>query len=448
MGLVSLLHTSPMSVTPLDAFAVGFCTLFAVGVWRYRKSRRLPPGPPATLLGNAHHIPRTEHWIAFKKFADQYASPMICIWMFNAETFILNDYLTATTLLDHRSSIYSSRPTAWMAGYLAGRTDNVFATKTANPRFKVYRTLLHKTLNPRAIQAFRALQITECQTLLRGLLETPDDFMAHVRRNAIAVIMNVAYGYQVNSNDDKFVNILEGTFRLAGVLNSPGRYWVEFLPILRYVPEWLPGAGFKKLARNLGKEMSRLENVPYNWATSQVSAGSYNESFVSDHIHDTELATTEEEKEDILKWCAAALYIGGGDTTVSVMTTFFLLMARHPDIQEQARKEIDSVLGGDMATHNDRTSLPYVNAMIKEVLRWGPVAPLGVPHQVTQDDYYNGYLIPKNTRIVANIWAMAHDENVYPNPNVFDPARFLGEDQQMDPMKFVFGFGRRICPGK
>lgn len=42
---------------------------------------------------------------------------------------------------------------------------------------------------------------------------------------------------------------------------------------------------------------------------------------------------------------------------------------------------------------------------------------------------------------------MAYDENVYPNPSTFDPNRFLGEDQQMDPNNFVFGFGRRICPG-
>lgn len=59
------------------------------------------------------------------------------------------------------------------------------------------------------------------------------------------------------------------------------------------------------------------------------------------------------------------------------MTTFFLIMALHPEIQERAREEIDRVLGGNMARHEDRTSLPYVNAMIKEIMRWGPVAPLG-----------------------------------------------------------------------
>jgi len=122
-------------------------------------------------------------------------------------------------------------------------------------------------------------------------------------------------------------------------------------------------------------------------------------------------------------------------------------MALHPGIQKCAREEIDRVLEGNMATHEDRPSMPYVNAMIKEIMRWGPVAPLGIPHQVIEDDYFDGYHIPKGTRVTANIWAMAHDENVYPNPSVFDPTRFLGENQQMDPNKFVFGFGRRICPG-
>jgi cytochrome P450 len=65
---------------------------------------------------------------------------------------------------------------------LAGRENSIFFTKTTNPRFKTFRMLLHKTLNPRAIQAYRAMQLTECRSFLQGLLETPEDFMAHARR--------------------------------------------------------------------------------------------------------------------------------------------------------------------------------------------------------------------------------------------------------------------------
>ncbi|KAF9448958.1 cytochrome P450 [Macrolepiota fuliginosa MF-IS2] len=430
----------------LDYLTLLFCVLLSLVIWRFGRGSKLPPGPPARLIGNAHHIPQTEPWLAYKKFADQYG-PIICLWMFNAKTILLNDYRTANSLLDQRSAIYSSRPEFWMAGYLAGRRHGVFLTKTMSPRFKIYRTLLHKTLNQRAIQAYEALQITECRALLKALLNTPDKFISHLRRNAVAVIMNVAYGYQVGSEEDEFVHLLEKSFELSGSLNVPGKFWVEFFPLLRHVPEWFPGAGFKRLAKSIAGQMDQTNYIPFNWAKSQIATGSYQESFVSDHIKDDKFGSTEEEREDILSWCSGSLYIGGGDTTVSILTTFFFLMALHPSIQKCAREEIDRVLGSNVVAHEDRPSLPYVNAMIKEIMRWGPVAPLAIPHQVIEDDYFDGYYIPKGARVMANVWAMAHDENVYPSPSVFDPTRFLGENQQMDPNKFVFGFGRRVCPG-
>lgn len=256
----------------LDYQVITFCVLLPLVIWRYRAVSKLPPGPPARLLGNAHHIPRTEPWRAFKRFADQYGreqrqtfclhwilklqeiGPIITLWMFSSKTIVLNDYQTASDLLDQRSAIYSSRSGFWMSGYLAQRRDSVFVTKTTSPRFKIYRTLLHKTLNQRSIQAYKALQLAECQILLRGLLESPEKFIQHLRRlvlqimgtgidgptylsisyihsNAVAIIMNVAYGYQVESEDDVFVTSLEKGFKLAGALNIPGKFWVEFFPL-------------------------------------------------------------------------------------------------------------------------------------------------------------------------------------------------------------------------
>ncbi|TFK33997.1 cytochrome P450 [Crucibulum laeve] len=75
---------------------------------------------------------------------------------------------------------------------------------------------------------------------------------------------------------------------------------------------------------------------------------------------------------------------------------------------------------------------------------------LALPHCVTQDDEYLGYRIPKGSTIVANIWKIAHDPDLYPDPFSFSPERFLNSDSaqnQLDPKKFVFGFGRRTCPG-
>jgi hypothetical protein len=86
--------------------------------------------------------------------------------MFNTKAIILNDYKTAVDLLNRRSTIYSTRPTLWMSVHLPTRQDGVFSTKSSNPWFKAYRTLLNKTLNLGAIQRYRDVQVDECKTLM------------------------------------------------------------------------------------------------------------------------------------------------------------------------------------------------------------------------------------------------------------------------------------------
>lgn len=89
------------------------------------------------------------------------------------------------------------------------------------------------------------------------------------------------------------------------------------------------------------------------------------------------------------------------------MTTFFLAMVLHPQVQLKAREEIDHVVGDNrLPTVRDRENLPYVEAVLKEVFRFHPIAPMGLPHLVTEDDVYEGYLIPKGAIIVPNIWSV------------------------------------------
>lgn len=167
--------------------------------------------------------------------------------------------------------------------------------------------------------------------------------------------------------------------------------------------------------------------------------------------------------------------------TVSAIYSFFLAMTLNPEAQIKAQKEIDVVVGNDrLPTIADRDSLPYVDALLKEVLRYNPIGPLGklyrdlhlsvgvtthacgagLPHRVSDDDIYAGYLIPKGSLVFANIWsagnllfvlfpsdrscrAIAHNPKVYSNPSAFNPDRYLGSNPEPDPREFVFGFGRR-----
>jgi cytochrome P450 len=105
----------------------------------------------------------------------------------------------------------------------------------------------------------------------------------------------------------------------------------------------------------------------------------------------------------------------------------------------------------------DQPSLPYLRSLIKEVHRWGPIASLGIPHAATQDDIYEGMVIPIGTVCFPNITALSQDPERYPKPETFDPERFMNDEvpsaasamsaDYMTRDHFHYGFGRRLCPG-
>ncbi|KAJ2915292.1 hypothetical protein MD484_g5148, partial [Candolleomyces efflorescens] len=136
------------------------------------------------------------------------------------------------------------------------------------------------------------------------------------------------------------------------------------------------------------------------------------------------------------------------------MATFFLAMLCYPDVQEKAFAEVVRVLGPNrLPTFEDKSKLPYITAIAKESLRWQSPNPIALPHMSTEEDIYKGYRIPKGSMIIGNVWALMHNEEDFPNPMEFKPERFLNSDGSLnesirDPATAVFGFGRRLCPGR
>jgi len=222
---------------------------------------------------------------------------------------------------------------------------------------------------------------------------------------------------------------------------------VNAIPILRYLPAWLPGVDFKRLALGVKELIQQLQDAPIDFVTKGIVRGTAGPSVVSDLL---ENCYTQADY-DVIKRVAAASYTSGIEPTASSITTFFLSMAMYPDAQRKAQDEIDRVVGSNrLPSYDDRTSLPYVEALYREVMRWEPPSPLNTAHTTTEDDIYKGYFIPKGSTIIANIWALTRNEDKYPKPDIFMPERFIDEHGNLndDDMMLVFGFGRRICPGR
>ncbi|KXT08907.1 hypothetical protein AC579_2056 [Pseudocercospora musae] len=381
---------------------------------------RLPPGPqPVPILGNINDLPPEggldwEFWYQHK----QLYGPVSSVTVFGTTIVVLNDLKVARELLEKQSNASLDRP---HLNFLMGLQN---------------------------LARFLPLQESESHRLLLRMLKQPNDFLKHIRTEVGAIILKFAYGYTAGTDQpDPLIELSDLTHRHAGIGAQPGAWAVDFIPALKYVPEWFPGASFQRTAKEFRGKIMEAIYRPAKFVEREVERGTNEPSFLSVvQEHAGEKLSAEEQ--DIAIYSAHALYGGASDTTVSTLSTFFLMMVLHPAIQHKAQAELDSVVGNARLPGIDHQDhLPYLQAIIKEVLRFHPVAPTGLPHLMATGAICAGYDIPKGAMVIANLWGIGRDTSMYSDPDLFRPERFLGDRPELDSRTWVFGFGRRACPG-
>ncbi|KAA1465965.1 cytochrome P450 [Dentipellis sp. KUC8613] len=412
-----------------------------------RASAPYPPGPKGLpLIGNVLDMPTSQEWKVFTQWGEKYGG-IIYLNLLGQPMILLNSLQATMEMLDKKSSIYSDRPSFEMGSRIIG-WERTLALTPYGDRFREYRRMLHRLIGNRLnMEKLHPIEELETHRFLRRILESPDDVSEHIRKTAGAIILKISHGYQIKEHNDPFIINADTATDQFSKATEPGAFMVDLLPLLRYVPDWMPGTGWKRTAREWKANLAKMADMPHDFVKREMASGTAIPSFTSDLLEEK----LSPDQEFNVKWAAASLYSGGADTTVSAIYTFFLAMTLFPEAQRKAQAEIDAVVGHDrLPNFHDRERLPYVDALVKEVLRWNPVVPLGVPHRLMEDDIQDGLFIPKGSIVMPNIWKFLHDEQTYKNPMDFDPARFIaseGKEAELDPHELSFGFGRRICPG-
>lgn len=146
------------------------------------------------------------------------------------------------------------------------------------------------------------------------------------------------------------------------------------------------------------------------------------------------------------------MVVGGTDTTSNTVEFALAEMMNKPQIMKKAQQELDTIVGkNNIVEESHIQKLPYLNAVMKEVLRLHPVLPLMVPHCPSETRVISGYTVPKGARVFVNVWGIHRDPSIWENPLDFLPERFLGgvkgDYSGNDFNYFPFGSGRRICAG-
>jgi cytochrome P450 len=418
----------------LLVFAVSVVLVLLYFCYRqYAAGKGLPPGPPPLpIIGNLHQAPSEYPYRTFAEWHKKYG-PIISVQFGLTRIVMLGNYEAANELLNKRGNIYSSRPRMpVIAEWMSKGLHTVLLPY--GHKWRDHHRLQASCVSPTMSESYREVQDMESKQLLSDLL-TQTDFYHCLHRFSSSLLFSLAYGKRMPVGDEPEVKAVD---KIMAALNESlvGTCIIDILPFLAALPDrFLPG---KREAEELHKFESGLLNRLMADAKKQPS---WNWCKQVDAIKESRAYTHTE-----IAYVIGVIYEAGSDTMTMALMVFVLAAVLHPGVVRKAQEELDSVVGSErLPSFDDIERLPYIQAIVKEVHRWRPVIPAGVPHAVTEDDEYMGYRIPKGTFVMGNHWSIHMDPDVYKDPQEFNPDRWM-ENPNLPLV--AFGFGRRKCLGK
>ncbi|KAI0300719.1 cytochrome P450 [Multifurca ochricompacta] len=367
------------------------------------------------------------------------------------QTIVFNSLKSAYNVLERRTGNYSGRPRFIMAQEILNQSLGM-ALMDYGELWRRSRRAAHDAVSRTTVQNYHPTQTKEATILVSALLEDPENRHSHFQRANASVILSILYDYPtLESTNEKVVMDIDSNFKWFSRAAARTSF-VEFFPWMIHIPQRF--AKWKREALMQAAERYDIFLGLFDRVRADIATGGERPSFSASLLRKHDRYHLSEHEMTFL----SGQIVGGFETTSTTLKWWTVAMVAFPQVQRRAQAELDAVVGRSrLPTFADVPHLPYVRAVVREVLRWRPPLPFGVPHSATEDDWYEGMFIPKGATCIANIWQCNHDRAIFgEDADDFRPERHLDEGGELLPGPIEtnqeghvsFGFGRRICVGK
>lgn len=423
--------------------------------------RRLPPGPwpPKPIIGDLLDLGEDgQQHRAFLRLAERYGG-LMCLRFGMVPHVIIStpDALRAVFGGGEGKKVdnIAGLPSLDVLSAMGHSAHTIFALPSQDGKWRAIRKFAAaEMLAPRRISAGAGalLQTKIVEALHREVSGHAARGTAVVFRHAVldsilSLLLGVLYSTDLEPKERAmFRDIIEDIVGMLGTANVSD----IFPPIAA-----LDLQGLRRRMKNLFAIMYRHFDDQVALRRRSREAGETPKKDVLDTVLDKESEWKQEGSllsHDVMRALLSDLYGAGASTTAALIEWGMVDLLQNPEVMRKVKEELTRVLGDKpLMEESDIARLPYLQVVVKEILRLRMVVPL-VPRKAEADIEVNGYRIPKGTNVILNAWAINRNADAWSDSDKFVPERFiggetksfqLGQDFDMIP----FGLGRRICPG-